>query len=393
LTLGLSISFQSLLAAWIEPTAMPPGNNRGGFLDVSSTPQEKEGNLEVNGLGVNTNLFVSQWGVFDERVGIGTGVAAPQALLDINGASSLGTPEMIIREGTNNFALTLDNSGRLALTPTIGGVQRNNEQLAYSPNPNGWYAENRLFVGDMSNPDMGIDATDLATEHQLDQEGMMIRGRDASLQLFGDRESGNSARIRLVDLDVTTNRLVNQWVIVRKSINETDSRFRDALQFHFDVAGGADWDHNAYRRFVIFPDDTNAFGLTTQVSGRIGATRYCGVDGLSPTSPNSGCISVLSGNKVGAQEYCNPDGTVCKTVDQMGGGSNFLTSFPLTTTCVFEGATRTLNPNNVIVAGGKAAINYYWKYDWSHTHYVCYRYYYSDATWSTCLCQDNSEAR
>lgn len=92
LTLGLSISFQSLLAAWTAPLANPstcvsgnPGCNAP--VNDSATAQYKAGALGVGGIlrGYST-------AVFDGNVGIGT--ASPGAKLEVAGQVKItgGTP-------------------------------------------------------------------------------------------------------------------------------------------------------------------------------------------------------------------------------------------------------------------------------------------------------------
>lgn len=91
LTLGLSISFQSLLAQWTPPTGSPPNNNASKLLQASSTSagrQIMEDAFEVqNFLDVfsgfsadGDTLFVDQ---VNNRVGIGT--TGPLGTLDIDG--------------------------------------------------------------------------------------------------------------------------------------------------------------------------------------------------------------------------------------------------------------------------------------------------------------------
>jgi hypothetical protein len=77
LTLGLSISFQSLLAAWTEPGSTPPGGNVDfGFLDKSSTNQEKLGGLIINGAGQPNGLVVRSGNV-------GIGATSPGQILEL----------------------------------------------------------------------------------------------------------------------------------------------------------------------------------------------------------------------------------------------------------------------------------------------------------------------
>jgi len=78
LTLGLSISLQSLLAAWTAPTAIPPNDNTAAPINVSATGQAKQGGLILN-TSASTNGLIVQYG----NVGIGT--TNPGAELEVNG--------------------------------------------------------------------------------------------------------------------------------------------------------------------------------------------------------------------------------------------------------------------------------------------------------------------
>jgi len=78
LTLGLSISLQSLLAAWTAPTAIPPNDNTAAPINVSATGQAKQGGLILN-TSASANGLIVQYG----NVGIGT--VSPGAKLDVNG--------------------------------------------------------------------------------------------------------------------------------------------------------------------------------------------------------------------------------------------------------------------------------------------------------------------
>lgn len=60
LTLGMTVSLQSLLAAWTAPTAVPPGNNIDAPLNVGSTAQAKNGNLALGQTSTSTyTLYVN----------------------------------------------------------------------------------------------------------------------------------------------------------------------------------------------------------------------------------------------------------------------------------------------------------------------------------------------
>lgn len=78
LTLGMSISLQSLLAAWAGPSSIPPNGNTFGAINVGSTGQFKLGGLILN-TGASANGLIVKYG----NVGIGN--EAPSEKLDVNG--------------------------------------------------------------------------------------------------------------------------------------------------------------------------------------------------------------------------------------------------------------------------------------------------------------------
>ncbi|MEK7097876.1 MAG: hypothetical protein AAB906_03450, partial [Patescibacteria group bacterium] len=84
LALGLSISFQSLLAAWTAPADLPPtcaSGNPGcdAPINGSLTTQQKSGTLILNTAG-NTNGLIVQSG------NVGFGTISPATKLQISGA-------------------------------------------------------------------------------------------------------------------------------------------------------------------------------------------------------------------------------------------------------------------------------------------------------------------
>jgi len=113
LTLGLSISFQSLLAAWSTPAGNPPTCAAGTAgcdapLNDSTTSQIKSGTLQVNGF---RNIGSS---IFDGSVGIG--------LTDPTGAklqvsASAGNLLLLQSGATDKFKI--DISGDIRASKTI----------------------------------------------------------------------------------------------------------------------------------------------------------------------------------------------------------------------------------------------------------------------------------
>jgi len=78
LTLGLSISLGSLLAAWTSPASSPPEGNIAAPINTSDTGQAKQGGLIIN-TGDTANGLIVQYG----NVGIGT--TDPGAELEVVG--------------------------------------------------------------------------------------------------------------------------------------------------------------------------------------------------------------------------------------------------------------------------------------------------------------------
>ncbi|MCK5061206.1 hypothetical protein KAR28_01490 [Candidatus Parcubacteria bacterium] len=101
LALGLSVSFQSLLAAWTAPTAAPPDDNLSQPLDTSATFQTKAGGIGLAGnFIVDADTFVVD--SVNNRVGIGT--SSPQAQLHLEGDSGNAAEIVLIHNGPANVS-------------------------------------------------------------------------------------------------------------------------------------------------------------------------------------------------------------------------------------------------------------------------------------------------
>jgi hypothetical protein len=79
LTLGLSISIGSLLAAWTAPFSDPPDGNISAPINVSSTGQAKQSGLILNTGNWTANGLIVQYG------NVGIGITNPANKLDISG--------------------------------------------------------------------------------------------------------------------------------------------------------------------------------------------------------------------------------------------------------------------------------------------------------------------
>ena len=131
LTLGLSISMQSLLAAWTAPTANPPGGNPDKPIDESVNPQTKLGNLSIGGnfyVGDTTDaLFANS---ITGNVGIGT--LNPAANLHIYTTDNKWRGIIIDAQGVGNdqragvqFITKGDGSTDLDAPSTLGWIIAN----------------------------------------------------------------------------------------------------------------------------------------------------------------------------------------------------------------------------------------------------------------------------
>jgi len=92
LILGLSISFQSLLAAWTAPSVNPPTCASGKLgcdapLNIGPLAQTKLGALRI----VNQNYPASPYGLIVENGNIGIGTAGPDNKLTVNGGGLTGS--------------------------------------------------------------------------------------------------------------------------------------------------------------------------------------------------------------------------------------------------------------------------------------------------------------
>jgi len=136
LTFGLTASFDSLLAAWVAPTANPPANNTDIPINVGSDLQAKGGPLWIESsaslAAVEASLRVMNSGtidsfkvedefgdatpfVIDSDGNVGIGVANPQAKLDI--AGGISSDSLSIRSVFVEKELPM-TSGGLELSPT-----------------------------------------------------------------------------------------------------------------------------------------------------------------------------------------------------------------------------------------------------------------------------------
>lgn len=108
LTLGLSLSLQSILAAWNPPTAVPPGNNTNGPIYVSSSTDQL---ISQNGLNIqNGNLAARVVGGIQM-----TGGSSGQ--MQVNTTGSIITTGLVADGNTLYVASTTDRVGIGTINP------------------------------------------------------------------------------------------------------------------------------------------------------------------------------------------------------------------------------------------------------------------------------------
>ncbi|MDD5291050.1 MAG: hypothetical protein PHZ04_02940 [Patescibacteria group bacterium] len=135
LTLGLSVSLGSLMAAWTAPASTPPEGNITAPINTSDTGQAKQGGLILN-TGGSANGLIIQFG----NVGIGT--TSPQAKLEVAGNIIADAPTENNHLATKGYVDASSGSGGLkvyksdgtTLLGTFGGFYGTNPPSACS----GW---------------------------------------------------------------------------------------------------------------------------------------------------------------------------------------------------------------------------------------------------------------
>ncbi len=111
LTLGLSISLQSVLAVWTAPTASPPQDNIPAPINTSIQKQTKSGDLIIAGdldLGGNFSVDLPNSIFFVDHLtgNVGIGTSSPQDMLHLVG-------------GDNKVHITLSEYGGSGNSPDI----------------------------------------------------------------------------------------------------------------------------------------------------------------------------------------------------------------------------------------------------------------------------------
>lgn len=230
LTLGLSISFQALLADWTAPTSDPPDDDVFKPITESSVPQQVGGLLMVNSTDAADNGFIVEYG----DVGIGTN--NPGEKLDVSGNivfddylyGAFGT----IARSTDEWLRLNDGNSHTSgiYTPGLlradGGFQVDGEWVIGDSGRHhyAYYGGTYSRFGQANTSGFGIDATNNSNYDFLVYESsfygpMLYLGYNGNARLT----SYDSNEHLVIDASGSGNVILNDWVDVRYGIINSGS--------------------------------------------------------------------------------------------------------------------------------------------------------------------------
>ncbi|MFH1255274.1 MAG: hypothetical protein V1667_02290, partial [bacterium] len=303
LTLGLSICFQSLLAAWTAPLANPATcltGNPGCDAPISSgSPlvQQMQGALWI----VDSAYPASLNGLIVEKGNVGIGTTGPNYMLDV--VKSTGAT---IGVGSTNTALGQDELvGALAFT-TDDASNRDSEVFAkidaISADAGGWSSSLRFFTSYNS------AQTTLAERMRIDNSGNVGIGTT----------SPGTARLAVYSVSG----IAKQTIIAADGTNDSWLNFETN-----DTEWSIGMDKSDSNKFKIAIADTLGTAsdkLTIQTDGNVG---------IGTTNPTqklhvAGNLNVTGTAYANGQALCQANGTNCPaastnadTVDGLHAGS------------------------------------------------------------------------
>jgi len=323
LTLGLSISLQNLLAAWLAPTGNPPSNNIARPIHKGTESQVKDGSLGILG-DLNVDLHNSSYTLkvdstnHNVNIGrslsiatdlgvngsVGIGVVAPSAKLEID-MKNLTTTEglKISRDGSNSYAyLNIENEN--ATNNTIFKV------------------------------------------HESGNIGIGVATPDS--RIWSSSDYGNVQHLSRI-LDITST-ISNRGVgISMHAQNQAETVIaNNGEKLILSVAGAT----NINKQGIIFSTEENAEEFTPTERMRINAQ---GNVSIGTSSPSPGLKLDVEG-KIGASEYCDKDGNNCKSIGMQIEKYFILNNVtdpvynPRASCAYVNGTTTTIYINNIPIA-------------------------------------------
>ena len=285
LTLGFSLSLQSLLAAWQPPSAVAPSNNvPSPVYSTSSVSQIISGGY---GLGV-VGPFSAIDGTFSGNVGIGT-------------MSPLGSLHVLSQNGR-----TLDSSAQPVMTssntPTpyvLSASSLARVQYAFDHDIDGasyWEQNNFPTVSAWLQIDFGDSNDVIISKYALN---IYLSNRAPSAWTFRGSTDGTT----WVDLDSQSGQVFSPGITRDFPISNTTA-YR---YYRLDVLAVPSGTTVRVNELFLYPLSKEALFVDSN-TGKVG---------IGTTNPNT---DLAVDGKIGARELCDENGSNCKDLSSSGTG-------------------------------------------------------------------------
>lgn len=298
LALGLSISFQSLLAVWSPPDVNPPGNNIDKPINISIIPQTKSGTLKLS-----TDLEVSRDLTVINQVGIG-----------IFNTSATG-PNLYIKDTMANFFLdSTDNNSASFISLLHNGTK----QWSIGENPFWSLGSNDFYIyGQTAGKGLFIkkDTGNIGIGENNPTSQLFIRtGNPVALEV---QSTDTFARVHFEGANGTIISAAKTDTSKKLNLQSTGMGSTGA----FIGLYGQTYPSTSRGGVVISSATAGTEGyisMQTRGSSRLFIDNSGDV-GVGTTNPSAGLKLDVEG-RIGATEYCDKDGESCTAAADIGGG-------------------------------------------------------------------------